>query len=101
MHQHNILKDSLGANGGSLQKSMEIIGAEGAGVIVLLRTPDKQAVSRMVGQAPTELREYGIGAQILLDLGVKEMTLLTSTGSAKSIIGLEGYDLKVSAYKKI
>lgn len=100
MHQHHVLNDSLGAEtGGNLQKSMELIAKNGSGVIVLLRTPDKSAVSRMVSKAPSELREYGIGAQILLDLGVKEMKLLTS--SAKSIIGLEGYDLKVTEYVKI
>ncbi len=100
MHQHNILHDSLGSErGGNLQKSMEIIDKEGAGVIVILRTPDRQAVSRAVADAPSELREYGIGAQILLDLGVSDMTLLSS--SAKSIIGLEGYDLKVAGYRKI
>ena len=100
MHQHNILLDSLGSeHGGNLQRSMELIAKEGSGVIVLLRTPDKQAVSRAVAEAPSELREYGIGAQILIDLGVKEMVLLSST--TRSIIGLEGYDLKVAEYRKI
>jgi 3,4-dihydroxy 2-butanone 4-phosphate synthase/GTP cyclohydrolase II len=46
-----------------------------------------------------ELRNYGIGAQILLDLGIKNMTLLTN--SKKSVIGLEGYGIKICGYKSI
>ena len=40
-----------------------------------------------------DLRDYGIGAQILVDLGVKEIRLLTN--NPKKIVGLEGYGLKV------
>ena len=39
------------------------------------------------------LRDYGVGAQILLDLGVKEMILLSNT--TRNIVGLDGYGLKV------
>ncbi|MEW5758446.1 MAG: bifunctional 3,4-dihydroxy-2-butanone-4-phosphate synthase/GTP cyclohydrolase II [Candidatus Omnitrophota bacterium] len=42
---------------------------------------------------PADLRDYGIGAQILVDLGVKELKLLTN--NPRKIIGLEGYGLKV------
>ena len=42
---------------------------------------------------PADLRDYGIGAQILADLGVKKIRLLTN--NPRKIIGLEGYDLKV------
>ena len=42
---------------------------------------------------PADLREYGIGAQILVDLGVRSMRLLTN--NPKKIKGLEGYGLKV------
>ena len=41
------------------------------------------------------LRDYGIGAQILLDLGVKKMTLLSNT--ERSVIGLEGYGLEIKS----
>ena len=40
-----------------------------------------------------EFREYGVGAQILRDLGVRKMILLTN--SKRAIIGLEGFDLKI------
>jgi 3,4-dihydroxy 2-butanone 4-phosphate synthase/GTP cyclohydrolase II len=40
-----------------------------------------------------ELRDYGIGAQILFDLGVREMVLLSNT--TRTIVGLEGYGLTV------
>ena len=42
--------------------------------------------------------EYGIGAQILLDLGVREMMLLSNSPSRK-IVGLEGYGLKVAGHR--
>jgi 3,4-dihydroxy 2-butanone 4-phosphate synthase/GTP cyclohydrolase II len=42
---------------------------------------------------PADLRDYGVGAQILVDLGVKEMRLLTN--NPRKIIGLEGYGLKI------
>ncbi len=42
---------------------------------------------------PADLRDYGIGAQILVDLGVKEIRLLTN--NPKKIVGLEGYGLRV------
>jgi 3,4-dihydroxy 2-butanone 4-phosphate synthase/GTP cyclohydrolase II len=41
----------------------------------------------------TQLRDYGIGAQILLDLGVRDMVLLSNT--QRTIIGIEGYGLTI------
>ena len=42
---------------------------------------------------PVELRDYGVGAQILLDLGLKDMILLSNT--QHSIVGLDGYGLSI------
>ena len=42
---------------------------------------------------PRQLRDYGIGAQILLDLGVKDMVLLSNT--RRTLVGLEGYGLNI------
>lgn len=105
MHAVDILKDILGINkNDTLQKSIEIIEKEGSGVIVLLRPPNARTLSqRLMSSAPTEkesaLRDYGIGAQILQDLGVKDMILLTN--SPKSVIGLDGYDLHLHGHKSI
>lgn len=108
MHALNVLDDVLGearyGRGGKLQKAMQIISGAGSGVIVLLREPDKSSVSDMVkkcfgppgsGARREEgaIRDYGIGAQILLDLGVGRMRLMTN--SDISIIGLDGYGLVV------
>ncbi len=45
------------------------------------------------------LKEYGIGAQILIDLGVKKIKLLTS--SSKKIIGIDGFGLEINGTKKL
>jgi len=108
MHALNVLDDVLGCadtgKAGELQAAMEIIGREGRGVVVLIREPHPTALSERVvaqaaaarGEAPAPsgaLRDYGVGAQILLDLGVREMVLLSNT--PKNIIGLDGYGLSV------
>ena len=46
-----------------------------------------------------EFREYGVGAQILRDIGVRKMILLTN--SKKAIVGLEGFDLKIVGHKEL
>jgi 3,4-dihydroxy 2-butanone 4-phosphate synthase/GTP cyclohydrolase II len=86
-----------------VHKAMDIIGSEGRGVIVLIRESRPDAISARL--APTDgsgqrLIEYGIGAQILLDLGVHEMVLL-SNSPAKKIVGLEGYGLKVAGHRAL
>lgn len=105
MHALNILDDVLGdiAGGkqGKLQKSMQIIAGNGAGIIVLLREPNKSSAFEVLSNRKnvnsatqrSSIRDYGIGAQILLDLGVKQMQLMTN--SEFSIIGLDGYGLVV------
>lgn len=110
MHALSVLDDVLGdRNSGradELQASMELIAKEGRGVIVLLREPQPNGLSsvlkaRLEGQAGSapQLRDYGVGAQILLDLGVRSMILLSNR--KKSIIGLEGYGLTVVGHRAI
>ena len=114
MHALNVLNDVLGeqttGKAGELQTAMKIISEQGHGIIVLIREPHRTALSdrirRNLGEPPkseTEpehvLRDYGVGAQILLDLGVREMILLSNT--QHTIIGLEGYGLKVVEQKPI
>ncbi|MEL3892346.1 3,4-dihydroxy-2-butanone-4-phosphate synthase [Ferrovibrio sp. MS7] len=109
MHAMNVLGDLLGDHGaraGVLHESMRMISQEGRGVVVLLREPRPTALSdtlrRKMGEPvenPGQLRDYGIGAQILLDLGVKEMILLSNV--QRTIVGLEGYGLTVAETRPV
>ncbi|KAA0572776.1 3,4-dihydroxy-2-butanone-4-phosphate synthase [Azospirillum sp. Sh1] len=110
MHAQSVLDDVLGdRNSGrdnELHASMELIAKEGRGVVVLLREPNPNGLSvtlkaRLEGQASSvpELRDYGIGAQILLDLGVRKMVLISNR--KKPIIGLEGYGLTVVGHRAV
>ncbi|HSA67018.1 MAG TPA: 3,4-dihydroxy-2-butanone-4-phosphate synthase [Methyloceanibacter sp.] len=110
VHATNTLDDILGAGGHRetlVHKAMDIIGREGRGVIVLIRESRPDAISsRLKSEEKPEqsgqqrLIEYGIGAQILLDLGVREMVLL-SNSPARKIVGLEGYGLKVVGHRSL
>jgi 3,4-dihydroxy 2-butanone 4-phosphate synthase/GTP cyclohydrolase II len=104
VHAINVFDDLLGATGPRshiLEESMRLIAEEGRGVIVLIRDTTATVVSDMLlrkGEGgeqgmPRRLREYGVGAQILLDLGIHDMVLLSDTD--RSIVGLEGYGLRV------
>lgn len=114
MHAANILDDMLGdrdsGKSGELAASMRMIGREGRGVIVILREPVQNYVSAQVAVReaiargedvvhPSALRDYGVGAQILLDLGVHEMILLSNT--QRTIVGLDGYGLKIVEQRAI
>jgi 3,4-dihydroxy 2-butanone 4-phosphate synthase/GTP cyclohydrolase II len=104
MHALNVLTDVLGDRGGSdLTAAMRVIAHEGRGVVVLIREPRPTAISERVqrtanGETPP-LRDYGVGAQILLDLGVREMVLLTN--HPRTIVGLEGYGLSIVEHRPI
>ena len=108
MHALNVLDDVLGdstsGRGGELQAAMRMIGRAGRGVVVLLRearpTGLSEQVSAGLGKPPAEekgvsrnLRQYGVGAQILLDLGIRDMILLSNT--KRTIVGLDGFGLTV------
>ncbi|MBL8833346.1 MAG: 3,4-dihydroxy-2-butanone-4-phosphate synthase [Rhodospirillales bacterium] len=111
MHALNVLDDVLGdrtlGRAGTLQAAMRAIGDAGRGVVVLLREPRATSLSDRVrarlGDAKPagggELRDYGIGAQVLLDLGVRDMILISN--SRRSIVGLEGYGLNIVGHKSI
>lgn len=108
MHSLNVMEDVLGdqsgsRGGGELQSAMRYIADKGRGVVVVMREPTSTALSEKIrskikmaipeGGTENELRDYGVGAQILLDLGIKEMILLTN--SEQTVIGLEGYGLSI------
>lgn len=103
VHAMNVMEDVLGDHGGRsgvLHSAMRMIGEAERGVVILIREPRATALSdrvrRKIGE-PVEnspqLRDYGIGAQILIDLGVKDMILLSNV--QRTIVGLDGYGLTV------
>ena len=110
VHAVSTLDDVLGAGGHRdtlVHKAMDIIGKDGRGVIVLIRESRPDAISSRLTREPgpdrsgqQRLIEYGVGAQILLDLGVREMVLM-SNAPARKIVGLEGYGLKVVGHRAL
>jgi 3,4-dihydroxy 2-butanone 4-phosphate synthase/GTP cyclohydrolase II len=93
---NDILADNLGKNN-NLAKSMKLISQYGLGVIVIFLDSTNSDLADK--SQDNILRNYGIGAQILNDIGVKNMILLSR--SQKSVIGLEGYGLKITDYKNL
>jgi 3,4-dihydroxy 2-butanone 4-phosphate synthase/GTP cyclohydrolase II len=107
MHAVDLLDDMTGSpHWIAVHNAMHMISHAGRGVVVLIREHRPTALAERVrllsngGVRPTrELRDYGIGAQILLDLGVKNMILLTN--SRRTIVGLEGYGLNIVEQRPI
>ncbi|TCO82105.1 GTP cyclohydrolase II /3,4-dihydroxy-2-butanone 4-phosphate synthase [Plasticicumulans lactativorans] len=116
VHVHNPLADALGVRlgdtGWPLQDALERIAAEpGGGVLVVLaRTEDDNELVRRIREvslrdsghttdrrpaSAQELRTHGIGAQILLDVGVRRMRVL---GAPRRLSGLSGFDLDIVEY---
>jgi len=95
-----------GERGGLLRKSMRIIAEEGAGVVVVINRPRPDGLTLAIharSGAPVpemeELRDYGVGAMILNELGVEDMVLLTNTHH--TLVGLDGYGLKIVGERPI
>ncbi|ASG20609.1 3,4-dihydroxy-2-butanone-4-phosphate synthase [Nitrospirillum viridazoti] len=103
---HDLLGDVRRQGAGDLDIAMSTVAREGRGVIVVIR--DAQPFSLLDrlraldgAGAPDggQLRDYGVGAQILLDLGVKELHLLTN--NPKTLVGVEGYGLTILSQRAI
>lgn len=117
MHALNVLDDVLHDTGeerqGELEMSLRMVAEEGRGAVVLIRDSWNTRFSTQIAMRkdvslqaensktsddleskPQVLRNYGIGAQILRDLGISRMKLLTNTRES-SIKGIDGYGLKI------
>lgn len=105
MHAMSIFDDILGQSGArkrTLQRSMQAVGDHGCGLIVLLMPNSAQRLQQEIAKDKPkegELRDYGIGAQMLVDMGVTEMILLSN--SMQNPVGLEGYGLSVVGQQDI
>ena len=110
MHALSALPDIFGeasARGSLLARSMEIIAEEGTGVVVVINRPRSDAFTTAVrlkaGEEVSidmeELRDYGVGAMILAELGVQDMVLLTNTHH--TLVGLDGYGLSIVGEREI
>ncbi len=111
VHIRNALSDVLSIKHESfswpIRRAMRRVAEEGTGVIVLLRKPEtphelSQRIAGLTGEVAHDeddqegvLRTYGIGAQILKDLGVRKMRVLSQP---KRLQGLSGFGLEVSEY---
>ena len=107
MHAVDLLDDMTGApHWIAVHNAMHMIARAGRGVVVMIREHRKTALAERVRLLSTaaprpqrELRDYGIGAQILLDLGIQNMILLTNR--RRTVIGLEGYGLNIVEQRAI
>jgi 3,4-dihydroxy 2-butanone 4-phosphate synthase/GTP cyclohydrolase II len=110
MHALSPFGDLFGEDndrGGMLARSMQAIARHGSGVIVLINRQRADAftsaVRRQAGEQVEmpmeELRDYGVGAMILAELGVHDMILLTNTHH--TLVGLDGYGLSIVGERRI
>ena len=107
MHQVDFASDLLGhveARQDYIPKAMQALAAQdGPGVVVFLRDPDLHGLAERLGgvakpaAVDRSLKAYGVGAQILLDLGVKDMIVMSSTRPNPT--ALEGYGLRIVGWR--
>ena len=107
MHKLDVTKDIFEEKnhfGDEISKSFKIIEEKGSGAIVLINNDMAPRIEKIFNQRKItdnklELREYGVGAQILLEIGLNKIILLSN--SNKKIIALDGFDLEIVSQEKI
>lgn len=111
VHRTDVLADILGERGprqGLVERAMRIIAeAEEPGVVVFVNTMQPDSIAERLGlktsspKDPTApLREYGIGAQILRELGVRKMIYLSDTQPTR-VAGLDGYGMTIEGWRRL
>ncbi len=111
VHRTDILADILGQKGPRallVEKAMKIIAqAEEPGVVVFVNTMRPNSIATRLGLKTSEgedanlpLREYGVGAQILRELGVRKMIFLSDTKPTR-VAGLEGYGMQIEGWRTL
>ena len=105
VHSINLFEDLVGVNPlrkNLIPKSMKEINNFESGVLIMVRDTNEGAISNLLKVSSQEgskgnnkLREYGLGAQILIDLGVRKMKLISDSNTMP--LNLEGYDLEITS----
>jgi len=101
VHMENIFTDVLQEKSSSfsVDNALEKISEADSGVFLLLRKQDNRDILESIDnpnfRQADDLRTFGIGAQILADLGVSQMKIL---GSPRVLHGLEGFGLTITEY---
>ena len=107
MHKLDVTKDIFEEKNifnDEISKSFKIIEEKGSGAIVLINSDISPQIDKIFNRRDEEknkleLREYGVGAQILLLIGIKKIILLTN--SKKKIIALDGFNLEIISQESI
>jgi 3,4-dihydroxy 2-butanone 4-phosphate synthase / GTP cyclohydrolase II len=111
VHALDLFSDILGdqsssRDGSELSLAMNTIAKNKNGIIILIRDTSSQSLSKKISMiinksslGSQNVRDVGVGAQILLDLGVKNMTVLYNTSN--TAIGLDGFGLTIKNWKKL
>jgi len=100
MHVLDPLEDVIAldmARWQQVQNAMDAIAAEGRGAVVMLRDASSTAISdrfRPRSVSPKEIRQYGVGAEILNALGIHRLIMLTNSPTPR-LVGLDGYDIEI------
>lgn len=111
VHRTDVLSDILGQKGpraNLVERAMKIIAnADEPGVVIFVNTMRPNSIAERLGLKTSEsddghmpLREYGVGAQILRELGVRKMIFLSDTKPTR-VAGLEGYGMQIEGWRTL